>query len=355
MILNLKLINFRNFTEKTLKNLEDKNFIVWENWTGKTNILESIAILWNNSVIWLKFENLVKKWDTFFFLEYENHNNDKIWFSFDINANKKTYFLNKNKISRKKFIDFSYKTVIFSPIIMNLMYLSPSLRREFLDNILSNCFYDYQKLLIDYKKILKHRNKTLKNIFNSKSNKDEIKFWDEKFIEKAYDIYIYIFKLINFFIIFINWSIEYFNNKVENIKFIYKTKITEDNIKEDIKKYLNDNFDRDLVLWKTAIWPHVDDFDILLDNVSLINFASRWETKSLIIWLKLLETVFLEKNTQKKPILIIDDLLSELDKKQKEMLIKKIKYYQTFITSIENPNIENLSVEELKKKKIFKI
>ena len=336
MILNLKLVNFRNFTEKTLNNLEEKNFIVWENWRWKTNILEAISILWNNSVTWIKLENLVKKWKDFFFVEYENSDNDKIWFSFDKNTNKKTYFINKKKVSKKKFVDFSYKTVIFSPIIMNLMYLSPSLRRDFLDNILSNSFSDYENLLKEYKKILKHRNKTLKNIFNNKSNKEEIKFWDEKFIEKSEIIYLYRFKLVNFFINHVNWALEYFTNKVENIDFIYKTKVTEDNIWNDIKKYLNKNLDRDIILWTTSIWPHVDDFDILIDKISLTIFASRWEAKSLIIWLKLLETVFLEKKTSKKPILIIDDLLSELDKEHKNMLIKKIKYYQTFITSIES-------------------
>ena len=345
MILNLKLINFRNFTEKILINLEDKNFIVWKNWKWKTNILESIAILWNNSIIWIKLENLVKKWESFFYLEYENNNNDKIWFSFDKDTGKKTYFVNKKKVSKKKFKNFTHKVVVFTPIIMNLMYLSPNLRRDFLDNILSNSFLEYEILLKEYKKILKHRNKTLNNIFNNKSKKEEIFFWNEQFVEKAHNIYIYIFKLINFFINHINWAIEYFNNKVNNIEFIYKTKVTENNIKEDLIKYINENLDRDIILWKTVIWPHVDDFDILLDKTNLINFASRWETKSLIIWLKLLETVFLEKKTWKKPILIIDDLLSELDKEHKDMLIEKIKYYQTFITAINFP-------EELKKIKI---
>ena len=84
--------------------------------------------------------------------------------------------------------------------------------------------------------------------------------------------------------------------------------------------------------------PHIDDFEIQVDNIKLTNFASRWETKSVILWLKLLETSFIEKTTKKKPILLIDDLLSELDNNNKKILIDKIKYYQTFITSIEFKN-----------------
>jgi len=72
--------------------------------------------------------------------------------------------LNGKKITKKKFTDLTHKCVVFSPIIMNIMYLSPSLRRDFLDNILKNSFEPYSKLLSKYKKIIKHRNKTLKNI-----------------------------------------------------------------------------------------------------------------------------------------------------------------------------------------------
>jgi DNA replication and repair protein RecF len=68
--------------------------------------------------------------------------------------------------------------------------------------------------------------------------------------------------------------------------------------------------------------------------MSLIHYASRWETKSVIIYLKLLEWIFIEKKTSKKPILIIDDLLSELDESHKDMLLEKIVYYQTFISNI---------------------
>jgi DNA replication and repair protein RecF len=74
---------------------------------------------------------------------------------------------------------------------------------------------------------------------------------------------------------------------------------------------------------------------VLVNNIKLIDYASRGETKSIIVWLKLLETAFIENISKKKPILLIDDLLSELDEDHKLMLVNKIKYYQTFITSIE--------------------
>jgi DNA replication and repair protein RecF len=87
-------------------------------------------------------------------------------------------------------------------------------------------------------------------------------------------------------------------------------------------------------LQKTHIWPHIDDFEIKVDGINIVQYASRWEVKSIMIYLKLLEWLFIEKKTDKKPVMIIDDLISELDLSHKEMLIEKIKYYQSFVSCI---------------------
>lgn len=344
MIKELKLINFRNFEELKLNSLNKENFIIWENGKWKTNILESISLLSNNSITWLSFDELVQKWKNYFFIEYLDDNWYKISFSYTKEKKKKNFMLNNNKITKKKFKQISNKCVIFSPIIMNMMYLSPSLRRDFLDDLLKSSFEEYENISTNYKKIIKHRNKTLKNILEWKSKKEEIIFWDKKFIEEAIKIYKYRFKIINFLKSSIENTKEFFSWKVEKVEFIYNTKISEENVWEELKNYLEKNIDRDIILWRTPIWPHVDDFEILVDWIKLSHFASRWETKSIILWLKLLEGIFIEKMTEKKPILLIDDLLSELDDSHKNMLLKKIEYYQTFISSISKPNNKDLII-----------
>lgn len=334
MIRKIKLVNFRNFEEKTLDFVSWKNFIIWENWKGKTNILESISILWNSSLLSLHYENLVKKHNDFFYVEYENTSSEKVSISFDKEKNKKTYLFNSKILTKPKFKQNTYKCVIFSPIIMNMMYLSPSLRREFIDSILISSYHDYDKLLKQYKIIVQNRNRILKNIFKWKSKKEELLFWDESFVKKAVEIYKYRFEISDYLSKNITGSVEHFWDKVKKVEFEYKTKIKRDKIEKFIKEYLEKNIDRDILLRKTNIWPHIDDFDILVDNVPLINFASRWETKSIILDLKLLEISFIEELTNQKPILIIDDLLSELDKTHKNNLLNKIDHYQTFISSI---------------------
>jgi len=335
LIRELKLVDFRNFESKKLEELTDKNFIIWENGKWKTNILEALSLLGNNSIGNIAIENLVKKSKNNFYIEYLDDQIGSVGISFDAEKKKKNYRINGKNVTKKKFLEVTYKCVIFSPQEMNLMYLSPSLRRDFLDKILINSYPEYSDILKNYKKITTSRNKFLKSIAEWKSRIEDLAFWDQSFIDIAEKIYEYRFPLAHYFQSHISTAKEYFSWKIDDISFEYISKVRPDNIAEDIKNYLNKNLNRDIILWKTAIWPHVDDFKILADQIDITQFASRWETKSVIIWLKMLETVFVEKRDNKKPILLIDDLMSELDESHKQMLTKKLKYYQTFISSIE--------------------
>ena len=334
MIKELKLVNFRNFSEKRITDFESENFIVWENGKWKTNILEAISQLSNNSITKLNFDDLVKLWENYFFIEFKDENLNSYSLYFSQKDMKKNFMINNKKVSSKKFFQESYASVIFSPSTMNMFYLSPSLRRDFIDDTLKSSFNEYDKLLKDYKKILKSRNSVLKAINEWKAQKIEIEFWNKEFIIKSAEIYKFRFKLIEFLESSIQNVLEYFSWKISKVEFKYITKISKEQIETDIKDYLEKNIDRDIILQKTHIWPHIDDFEILADWKNITQYASRWEVKSIIIYLKLLEWLFIEKTIWKKPIMIIDDLLSELDDKHKDILLNKIKYYQSFISSI---------------------
>ena len=365
MIKKLTLKNFRNFSYEEFFFSEWQNAIIWKNWKWKTNILEALALFSGINFSKIDFYNLVKNKENNFYIEIELKSWDIIAISYDKEKNTKKYLINKKNTSKQKMLEITSKVVIFSPIVMNIMYLSPSLRRDFLDEILSKTFTNYKKILSEYKKILISRNKILKNIRENKSDISEIDFWDEKFIIKATQIYNYRFWISNFLKQNSKDFTKYFDNKITNFDFKYKTKISPysvspkgreettnslnkkeklENIQDQIKKYLEKNISRDIVLCSTSLWPHTDDFEILIDNIPLVEFASRWEVKSTIIWLKLLEIKFIEKYTNKKPVLLIDDLLSELDNIHKEILLENIKWYQTFITSIRNDynNLDNI-------------
>jgi DNA replication and repair protein RecF len=339
MIELLKLINFRNFEEKIMEDFEIENFIIWENGKWKTNILEALSQIWNNSLLKLDLDNLIKIWKDYFFIEVRDEVNTYS-FHYSKNDKKKSFLVNNKKTTSKNFFLKTYSCVIFSPISMNMVYLSPSLRRDFLDDTLKSSFPIYWNLLKNYKKILKSRNLTLKAINEWKASKSEIQFWDKKFIEIAKNIYEYRLQLIDFLQKMILEASMFFSWKIKIITLEYVTKISKNDIENSIKTYLETNFERDIILQKTHIWPHIDDFIIKADDINIVEYASRWEIKSIMIYLKFLEWIFIEQKSGKKPILIIDDLISELDWVHKELLIKKIEYYQAFISSIYD-NTEN--------------
>lgn len=220
MITQIRLVNFRNFSNLVLSDIEERNFIVWENGQGKTNILEALSILCDNSLTGLALDNLVKQWEDSFFIEITDSQLWVISFSYEKETKKKKYLQNKAPITRKKFTQIAHKCVCFSPIIMNLLYLSPGLRRDFLDGILSHSFPEYKTELWEYKKIVRHRNKVLKNIAEQKSSIDELKFWNTKFCDSAEFLYKYRFKIIEFFQKSIGHCSQFFWEKIQDRKSV---------------------------------------------------------------------------------------------------------------------------------------
>lgn len=333
MFKSLKLRNFRNFENKDFFFGGEKNFILWNNWVWKTNILEAISLIYGRNILNNEISNLIKKDQNYAYIEIEK-DDQKFSISFDMLTNSKNLLVNWKKTTKKKFDELLEKVIIFKPMDMNMMYLSPSFRRDFIDDILSNSFTQYNKINKDYKNILRNRNKLLKNIREWKTTKKDLVFWDEALIKSASLIYSYRNKLNTFFSEKIKIIEELLNLKENNIKYEYITKVDLNNIESSIRDYLNKNIDRDIIIWNTHIWPHLDDFGIIIDSFPLINFASRGETKSAILWLKIIEAKFIEENTNKETIFLIDDLFSELDEIHEELLLNEIYNKQVIITSI---------------------
>lgn len=335
MFNSLKLRNFRNFENKDFFFDANKNFIIWNNWIWKTNLLEAISLIYQKNIQNKEVSNLIKKDQDYAYIEIER-DNQKFSISLDKNSNSKNLFINWKKTTKKKFDEVLEKLIIFKPMDMNMMYLSPSYRRDFIDDILDNSFLHYNKLNKDYKNIVKNRNKLLKSIKDWKSTKNDLIFWNDALIRNAKLIYEYRQKLNLFLDEKLSIIKDLINIESQNIKYKYITKVDLDNIEISMSEYLTKNLDRDIIIWNTHIGPHIDDFEIIINWFPLINFASRWETKSVILWLKIIESKFIEKNTTKETIFLIDDLFSELDEIHEKLLLDEIKNKQVLITSIKS-------------------
>lgn len=339
MIQKLHIKNFRNFSSREISFSWEKNIIIWDNGKWKSNILEALSLP-NWPLVESHPEYLLRKGSDVFYIKYELEHGT-IAFAYDSAWAKRKYFLGEKSTTKSK-IRHNYPHIIsFHPMMMNLMYLGPSHRRDFLDEILSQSFDSYAKLLWEYKKILTSRNKLLKNISEWKSSTSELAFWDEKYISLASDIYKYRKKIHDFFCENI-WSLSsFFFWKIKDIEFKYISKTDISCPEVYLRKYLQENQKKEILLRKTLRGPHLDDFDIFIDDIPLVHFASRGEVKSILLGLKFLETRFIEKNSSKNEIIfLIDDLLSELDEKHRNILWEHIWERQSIITSIQDFQLE---------------
>lgn len=346
MLQKIKIINFRSLENLELF-FENINEITGKNGSGKTNALQAICLVFFHHFFLFSPDNLVKNGEKYLYIEAffeENSFLHTITFSFDTEQNKKLITLNGKKISKKNLFNAVPKICYFSPLEMNLFYLGPKTRRDFLDNILKNIFLEYDILLKDYEKIVKNRNKILKNIFEEKSQKIEIDFWNNILIEKAKKIYEYRFPLIDFFMEHIKWEKNIFQNKVNTVCFQFISKVQREDVEGSMKNYLEKNFERDIILGRTHIGPHLDDFDILVDSKNLVDFASRWEIKSILMSLKFCEIKYIQKTTKKSPLLLIDDLASELDEEHLGFIKKHFQNFQIIYTSIQPTQREKTNI-----------
>lgn len=329
--------NFRSLWEISL-HFEKNNIIIGKNGTGKTNILWAIWMLFWNNILKVALPNLLKDGSDVLYLEGSFIKDDlpqKVTFSYDGGGSATSFYtLNGKKVSKNTLFQHLPKVSYFSPIDMNLLYLGPKYRRNFLDTILSQSHRPYASLLTQYEKIVKSRNKVLKNISLWFSEKQEITFWDEKFIQIADEIYTFRIGLNTFIQKMLPLQNDIFINKEVQISYQYISKVDLENIKPSIKTYLEKNLSRDIILWKTPIGPHIDDFDILINGKSIIDFASRGEIKSLLIALKKIEVEYITSQTASVPLILIDDLSSELDDEHKNQLLQKLEDFQQISTSI---------------------
>jgi DNA replication and repair protein RecF len=332
MIKSIKIRNFKNFSEKDIEFSPNVTLIYGDNGRGKTSVLDAISYMWNiqskNNA-----DTLLKDTKPSFFIELLSSENEmKAWF--EGKSKKKNFMLDNKKLSAKKFFEQSTKFCYFDPSLMNLFILWPSKRRDYINNVISNCFPWYKAIIKHYNKILKSRNAILWAVFDRKARESEIDYWDDCFCEAATEVYRYRYLFVEFF----SWHSKLLKKctweKYCNISFEYISKIKFENPRSTLDKYLKDNRKRDIIIQKTHIWPHRDDFSVHIRNISVEKYASRWEMKAIILGLKYIEAKFLEKYKNKTAVFLIDDFSSELDTEHQNTLLSVLSEYQLILTNI---------------------
>ena len=351
----IKLENFRNYKSLEL-NFNDKvNIFIGDNAQGKTNILESIYVLavtkshrTNKDLFLLKQDSLFTK-----IIGLVEDNQKDTEYEVLINKEGKRVSINKNPLKKVSEYLSKINAIMFCPDDLEIIKGSPANRRSFFNVEISGFNNDYVRYLSEYNKVLKSRNEYLKGA--DTINKDYFDILTDKLIDLNIKIYLERRKFVDKINNYIKNIYKNITGK-EDIKVYYDSFIDDDK-EENLKYQLEEKYDRlfnnESFQMVTLLGIHKDDFSIYIDGVKINNYGSQGQHRVSILALKLAEIEIYKEEYNKKPILLLDDIFSELDKEKKSNIIKYIENdLQVFITSTD---LDNIDKKIVKNAQIFKI
>lgn len=329
ILTELDLTNFRNYSKKSFK-FDKTTAIIGKNGLGKTNILEAIRYLSIMKSFRAKREREVIKFDEEVarIVGRGEAKEEKIKIAIGLTNDRKQVEVNQAKKRVSQAVGY-FKTVLFSPDDLDFVSGPPTLRRRFLDSIISQENPIYLTALLSLQKVVKQRNAILFRISKDLAQKDELLFWDQELVKHSLLVQPLRKELVNQ----LNEGLSQRYEKISgqtNSKM--KIEYQENKISLDILESIRS---KDLRYTTTTVGPHHDDLVLELNNNPLAAYGSRGEKRSAILSLKQAEIGVLTKD--EPPILLLDDILSELDLDRQGRLINLFEGQQTIITATELP------------------
>lgn len=344
----LALNNYRNYTEENLTFSDGINILYGDNAQGKTNILEAIYMLATTKSHRGSHDREIIK-----FNENESH------IKADIIKNDVSHRIdmhlrrNKNKgvaidmVSIKKSAQLFglVNIILFAPEDLNIIKESPSDRRRFMDMEMCQLSRLYYSNLSSYNKVLNQRNNLLKQISFDTSKIDMLDVWDMQLADYG----IKIIKDRNNFIDMLNEIIPSIHRNLtdnkEELKISYDKNVSEENFLDE----LIGKREADLKYQSTQTGPHRDDISFYLNDMDVKRFGSQGQIRTVALSLKLAEIELVKRLINDNPILLLDDVMSELDKSRRDALLASISKIQTIITCTGYDDFikERLSIDKI--------
>jgi DNA replication and repair protein RecF len=349
MILDqLTLQQFRSYSKTSFSFSPKTTLIVGVNTAGKTNILEAIYLLATGKSFRADSDREIIRWNEEVTRIKAVGNETKLEILLTqgvvsgAKAPLKKYLV--NGVARRM-IDFigNLRAVLFWPEHLELITDSPSVRRKYLDSVLIQVDREYRRNLISYERGLRQRNRLLDLINEGKAHRHQLLFWDQLLIKSGS----YITDTRAAYIDFVN---NYTLTDLQKNKLLYDKSV--------ISEARLDQYAMEEVSAKaTLVGPHRDDIEFMIaddrmpskdENLrDLSKYGSRGEQRLAILWLKLAEVAFVEEKTGERPILLLDDIFSELDEQHREFVLGIIGKQQTIITTAEEEVLSMLKHEKI--------
>lgn len=351
IIKSIELTNFRNYDSLNLEFDKGTNILYGDNAQGKTNVLEAIYL---SSIT--KSHKGSKDQDIIKFGENESHirtylEKDGDTYKVDMHLRKsgsKVIAVNGQKLKKAAGLLGLLNVVFFSPEDLSIIKNGPSERRRFIDMELCQLDNFYLYNLNNYNKIVNQRNKLLKDIYTNYSLKDTLDIWDSQLIS-------YGSKIIERRVSFINQLNEIIydiHKKLSGEKEEILIKYEPNVLIEDFEKKLKQNQEKDIKLKMTTVGPHRDDICIDVNGIDIRKFGSQGQQRTAALSLKLSEIELVKKITKDTPVLLLDDVLSELDSNRHKYLLDSIGNIQTIITCT---GLDDFVNDRFEINKVFKV
>lgn len=332
--------NYRNLNDGFISPCKKINVIYGNNAQGKTNILEALWLFcgghsFRNSKEneFIKFGENFARLKACFFSQNRNQEAELLY-----NGGKKEVTINGVKKHSSTSLIGKYNAVVFSPDDLTLVKRGPSARRKFIDSAICREKFQNAVTLSKYNQTLNQRNALLKDIFKHPELKNMLEIWDDNLCFLGAKI---VCQRLSYIEKIKEKAKEYHCGISENtedldIRYIStfgaKKEDSEEELFDKFKKVLSESIDEDCRAGFTNAGPQRDDFDIIINKKKAKVFASQGQQRSAVLSLKLAEANVLSELTEENPIILLDDVLSELDKKRQNFLLNKISDYQVFIS-----------------------
>ncbi|MCL5795478.1 MAG: DNA replication/repair protein RecF [Patescibacteria group bacterium] len=342
---NLKIRNFRSYKDLDLKFTQPITIFVGPNGIGKTNLIEAIYLLSTTISYRTRTNSNLINWDQQFAKVIAVYNNLQLELRIVNQKIAKEVYLNKAKVNLRELLG-KLPVVLFSPETIEIISGSPQDRRRYLNVILAQQNKNYYKNLVILQKIVKQKNSLLYKIYHKKAQVKELDFWNEKLAKVNLEITQKRQGLVDFLNPLIKKFYQQISHSSQDFKIKYQPKVKG----EVFLKTIKENTTREIETQSAIFGPHRDEVNYFLDNKSLDGIVSRGELRSAVLALKFAELKYLVNHQQQNPILLLDDIFSELDKDRRSQLNNLISNYQTIITATD---LEGISQEIIKKAEII--
>jgi len=344
----LSLINFRNLKNQEVNFSDRLNILFGNNAQGKTNLLEAIYLISTGKSFRTRVDHELISWG-----QGESRLLAKAGFldiEVKIRPDEKALLINKQKSKATELIG-SFIAIVFTPADIEIVSGAPERRRKFIDQLASLLDKNYLYTLIQFNKVLRNRNQILWQLKNGKQA--DLSIWNRYLVKNAVSLWESRYRLVEK----LNQELKILGEKVtgNSLAIVYepalpidKTKTLRKNYAERLARLEREEINKGI----TLLGPQRDDFSLVSEEIreekitskKLGVYGSRGEQRAATLALKLSEVSLIKKEKNDTPVLLLDEVLSELDREHREFLLRQIRGLQTFITTT---SLENLKQEKI--------